>query len=54
MARPYPLVLFEGVPQLAKDGLVVGLAGSSLRKEDDEAWVVRGGLVPPLPLYHGV
>lgn len=48
VARAYPLVPFEGVPQLTKDGLV-GLAGSSLRKDDNEVWVVRGGLVPPLP-----
>lgn len=33
VASTYPLVPFEGVPQLTKDGLV-GLAGPSLKKED--------------------
>lgn len=48
VARAYPLVPFEGVPQLTEDGLI-GLASSRLRKEDNEVRVVRGGLAPPLP-----
>lgn len=35
---------------MAKDSLVA-LAGPKLRKEDSQVWVVRVGLVPPLP--HG-
>lgn len=33
VASTYPLVPFEGVPQLTKDGLVA-LAGPRLKKED--------------------